>query len=149
MSITETIRDEMTAAWKAGDTRRRDTLRLLIAAFENARIEARHALSDDEALLVLQREAKLRRDSIEEFRKGEREDLATAEEEELEVISAYLPQALSDDELRELVRETIAEVAAAEPSDLGRVMGPLMQRVAGRADGRRANELVRELLLPG
>ena len=149
MSITETIRDEMTAAWKAGDTRRRDTLRLLIAAFENARIEARHALSDDEALLVLQREAKLRRDSIEEFRKGEREDLATAEEEELEVISAYLPQALSDDELRELVRETIAEVAAAEPSDLGRVMGPLMQRVAGRADGRRANELVRELLVSG
>ena len=149
MSITETIRDEMTTAWNAGDTRRRDTLRLLMAAFENARIEARHALSDDEALRVLQREAKLRRDSIGEYRNGKREDLAAVEEEELEVISAYLPQALSDDELRELVRETIAEVAAAGPSDLGRVMGPLMQRVAGRADGRRANELVRELLVSG
>lgn len=149
MSITETIRDEMTTAWKAGDTRRRDTLRLLMAAFENARIKARHALSDDEALRVLQREAKRRRDSIGEYRNGKREDLAAVEEEELEVISAYLPQALSDDELRELVRETIAEVAAAGPSDLGRVMGPLMQRVAGRADGRRANELVRELLVSG
>ncbi len=149
MSIAETIREEMTAAWKAGDTRRRDTLRLLMAAFEYARIEARHTLSDDEALRVLQREAKLRRDSIEEFRKGEREDLVATEEQELEVISAYLPQALSDDELRDLVRETIAEVAAAGPADLGKVMGPLMQRVAGRADGRRANELVRELLVSG
>lgn len=147
MSITETIRDEMTTAWKAGDTRRRDTLRLLIAAFQNARIEAQHTLSDDEALRVLQREAKLRRDSIGEYRKGNREDLVAVEEEELEVISAYLPQGLSDDELRELVRETIAEVAAAGPPDLGKVMGPLMQRVAGRADGRRANELVRELLV--
>ena len=149
MLIAETIREEMTTAWKAGDTRRRNTLRLLMAAFEYARIEARHTLSDDEALRVLQREAKLRRDAIEEFRKGKREDLVATEEQELEVISAYLPQALSDDELRDLVRETIVEVAAAGPSDLGRVMGPLMQRVAGRADGRRANELVRELLVSG
>ena len=149
MLIAETIREEMTTAWKAGDTRRRNTLRLLMAAFEYARIEARHTLSDDEALRVLQREAKLRRDAIEEFRKGKREDLVATEEQELEVISAYLPQDLSDDELRDLVRETIAEVAAGGPSDLGRVMGPLMQRVAGRADGRRANELVRELLVSG
>ncbi len=149
MSIVETIRSEMTAAMKSGDARRRDIMRLLLASLDNARIEARHELDDGEAIRVLQREAKQRRDSIEEYEKGGRDDLVRGEQEELEAISAFLPAALTDDEVAELARAVIAELGAGGSEDLGKVMGPLMQRIAGRADGRRANELVRELLAAG
>lgn len=134
---------------KSRDARRRDIMRLLMAALDNARIEAGHDLSDDEAVTTLQREAKQRRDSVEEYRKGDREDLAQAEQEELDVIAVFLPEALSDDEVAALVREAIAEVGAEGPGDVGKVMRPLMERVAGRADGRRVNELVREQLATG
>ncbi|MEE8422898.1 MAG: GatB/YqeY domain-containing protein [Dehalococcoidia bacterium] len=149
MPIVETIRSEMTAATKSRDARRRDIMRLLLAALNNARIEAGHDLSDDEAVTTLQREAKQRRDSVEEYRKGDREDLARAEQEELDVIAVFLPEALSDDEVAALVREAIAEAGAEGPGDVGKVMRPLMERVAGRADGRRVNELVREQLAAG
>jgi uncharacterized protein YqeY len=144
--IVDQVRAEMTAAMKSGDALRRDTLRLLVAALDNARIAAGHALSDEEAVRALQREARQRRDSIEEYRKGHRDDLAGREQYELGLIEAYLPQALSEDELRALVRATIDELGATAPTDVGKVMGPLMARIAGRADGRRANEIVRELL---
>ena len=146
MSIVQTIREEMTAAVRAGDTRRRDIMRLLIAALDNARIAARHELSDDEAVQALQREAKQRRDSIEEYRKGGRDDLVRGEQEELDAISAYLPAELSDEDLAAIVREVIAESGASSAADLGKVMRPAMQRVAGRADGARVNALVREQL---
>ncbi len=142
----DSIRGEMLAATKSGDRTRRDTLRLLIAALENGRIEAGHDLSDDEALTVLQKEAKQRRDSIQEYRKGNRDDLVAAEQEELEIIQGYLPEQLDAAEVRRLVEETISEVAAAGPDDMGKVMGPLMQKLHGRADGRAANAIVRELL---
>jgi uncharacterized protein len=145
-SIPEHVRAEMTAAMKAGDAQRRDALRLLVAALDNARIAAGHPLSDEEAVRVLQREARQRRDSIEEYGKAHRDDLVRQEEFELQLIETYLPQALTEEELRALVRATIDEVGAAAPSDVGKVMGPLMARIAGRADGRRANEIVRELL---
>ena len=149
MSIVEQLRSEMTGAMKAGDTRRRDIMRLLIAALDNARIAVGHELDDDEAVRVLQREAKQRRDSAEEYAKGGRDDLVRAEEEEREVIGGFLPAALSDDELAEMAQAVITEVAASGPGDLGKVMSELMNRAAGRADGRRANELVRELLTSG
>ncbi len=146
MPIVETVRSEMTVAMKSGDSRRRDIMRLLLSALHNARIALGHDLSDDEAVGVLQREAKQRRDSIVEYRKGDRDDLARAEQEELDVIDVFLPAALSDDELAELARAVVVEVGAGGPADLGKVMGPLMQRVSGRADGGRVNALVRELL---
>ncbi len=146
MLLTQTIQQEMTAAMRAGDAGRRDALRLLIAAFQNARIAAGHELDDDEAIRVLQREAKQRRESIVEYERAAREDLVQREQEELAVIEAYLPQALTEAEIEELARAVVAEVGASSPSDLGRVLRPLMARVAGRADGRRVNELVRGLL---
>ena len=145
-STAETIRHEMVAATKSGDRTRRDTLRLLIAAIENGRIEVGHDLSEDEALKVLQKEAKQRRDSIEEYGKGGRDDLVAAEQQELEIIQTYLPQQLDDAEVRRLVEETIAEVGATGLDDLGKVMGPLVKKLDGRADGRAANTIVRELL---
>ena len=149
MSIVETIRSEMTAAMKSGDACRRDIMRLLLASLDNARIEARHELNDGDAVSVLQREAKQRRDSIEEYEKGGRDDLVSREQEELEAITVFLPEGLTDGEMADLARAVIVELGASGPGDLGKVMGPLMQRVAGRADGRRANELVRELLAAG
>lgn len=146
MPIVESIREQLPIAVRAGETRRRDILRLLIAALDNARIAARHELSDDEAVQALQREARQRRDSIEQYRAGAREDLARAEQEELDLILTYLPAALSDEELAAAVRAAIAEAGASGPADMGRVMGPLMKRLAGRADGARVSALVRELL---
>lgn len=149
MPIVETIRSEIPAAMKRGDARRRDIMRLLLAALHNARIAAGHELDDEEAVRVLQREAKQRRDSIGEFERGGRPDLVETEQQELDVISTFLPAELSEDELGELVRAAIAEQDAAGPGDLGKVMRPLMQRVAGRADGGRVNALVRALLAGG
>ncbi|MDA0256691.1 MAG: GatB/YqeY domain-containing protein [Chloroflexi bacterium] len=146
MALTQTIQQEMTDAMRVGDAGRRDALRLLIAAFQNARIAAGHELADDEAIGVLQREAKQRRESIVEYERAARADLVQREQEELAIIEVYLPQPLTDPEIEELARAAVAEVGASGPGDLGRVMRPLMERVAGRADGRRVNELVRGLL---
>ena len=145
-ALLDTIRSEMTTAMRERDTQRRDTLRLLIAALDNARIAAGRELSDDDAIVALQREAKQRRESIEEYRKGSRDDLVEAEQAELGIIEAYLPSQLGEDELRAMAQEVIAERGASGSGDLGAVMGPLMQRVRGRADGRQANAIVRELL---
>ena len=148
-SLAETIRADMTDAMRARDTGRRDTLRLLIAALDNARIAAGHDLDDQEAVVALQREARQRRDSIEEYQKGGRDDLAANEQAELDIISTYLPEELTEDEIRAAIDEVVAEVGASGPGDLGKVMGPVMGRVRGRADGRRVNELVRERLAGG
>lgn len=145
-NLTEQIRNQMLDATRARDTVRRNTLRLLISAIQNGRIEAGHDLDDDETIRVLQKEAKQRRESIEEYRKGNREDLVAQEQQELDIIEEYLPTALTEDELRAIVQETIAEVGASGPDDLGKVMRPLMQKLAGRADGREANAIVRESL---
>ncbi len=148
-TLADAIRSDMTEAMRAGDRTRRDTLRLLIAALDNARIAAGRDLDGGEAVAALQREARQRRDSIGEYRKGGRDDLVRREEAELAIIGEYLPDELTEDELRAAVEEAIAEAGASEPGDLGKVMGPLMARVRGRADGRRVNELVRERLAGG
>ena len=145
-TIQETIREQMTTAWKGGDTERRDALRLLLASFKNAEIEAGHTLSDDETTRVLQKEAKQRRDSIAEYEKANRADLAAKEQVELVVIDEFLPAQLSDDELQTMAREVITEVGASAPGDVGKVMRPLLERVAGRADGGRVNQAVRSIL---
>lgn len=145
-TTADVIRDEMTAAWKAGDTVRRDTLRLLIASLQNARIAAGHDLAEDEVIRVLQKEARQRRDSIEEFSKANRTDLVAKEEAELRVIEGYLPVALTDDEIRAIAREVIAEAGASGAGDVGKVMRPILARVAGRADGNVVNRIVREQL---
>jgi len=146
MPMTETIRSEMTAAWKAGNLERRDALRLLMASLENARIDLGRPLEDEDVAKVLQREAKQRRDSIAEFQQAGRADLVAKEQAELDAISEFLPQQLTEDELRAIVREVIAEVGATSTADVGKVMRPLMARIAGRGDGRLANEIARQVL---
>ena len=146
MATTESIRAAMTAAWKAGDTTRRDAPRLMIASMENMRIELGRALEEADVTRVLQKEAKQRRDSITEYAKAKRQDLVDKEQAELDVIVQFLPQQMSDEELRTIVRSVIEEAGATSVNDLGKVMRPLMARLAGRADGAAANAVAREIL---
>ena len=146
MPITETVRTEMTVAWKAGNTQRRDALRLVIAAFENARIDLGHPLTDEDATSVLQKEAKQRRDSITEFGAAGRADLVAKEQGELDAIIDFLPQQMSEEELRAIVQSVIDEAGATSAADLGKVMRPLMARLAGRADGGAANVIAKDIL---
>jgi len=142
VSLLERIRDDLTAAMRSGDTLRRDVLRMATSAAYNVEKQNRRPLTDDEVVAVLAREVKTRRESVEAFRKGGREDLAVREEAEIAVLEAYLPRQLDDVELWSLVDEAIAATGASSARDLGRVMGWLAPRTRGRADGRRVSELV-------
>jgi uncharacterized protein YqeY len=149
MSLKERLTADLYDAMRQREELRRDTLRMALAALHNAEIEARGELDDDATLAVLSKEAKMRRESIEEFTKGGRQDLVDKETAELAIISAYLPQQLSRDEIVEAARQVVLESGASGPKDIGKVMPALMQRLQGRADGRLASEVVRELLSGG
>ena len=127
---------------RGGDSLRRDTLRMAASAAYNVEKRNGHPLTEDEFLVVLSREVKTRRESVEAFRAGGREDLATREETEIAILSEYLPQALTEDEIGGLIRDAIAATGAASARDMGRVMGWLAPRTRGRADGKRVSELV-------
>ena len=146
MPLKERLQSDVKDAMRQGDKQRRDTLRLVLSSLHNAEIEARGDLDDDGVLRVLTKEAKQRRESIEEFRKGGREEKAAEEEAELKVISSYLPEALSHEEVLAAAKEVIQESGATSMKDIGKVMPVLMQRLQGRADGRETSEVVRELL---
>ncbi len=146
MSLKEQLQSDVKDAMRQRDNVRRDTLRLVLSSLHNAEIDAREELDDDGVLGVLNKEAIQRRESIEEFRKGGREDKAAEEEAELEVISGYLPAALSHDDIVAAAKAVVEETGASGMQDIGKVMSPLMERLQGRADGREANQIVRELL---
>ena len=103
-------------------------------------------LSDEDVIAVMSKEIKMRKDSIEEFKKGGREDLIAKTQAEIDVLMPYMPAQLSEDEVRELVKAVVAETGAATPKDMGKVMGALMPKVKGRADGKLVNTLVRSML---
>jgi uncharacterized protein len=146
MTLQTRIESAMRDAMRARDADRTQTLRLAMAAAHNRRIELRRELTDDEVVEVLARELKQRRESIELFRGGGREDLATREEAEAAILTEFLPSPLSAAELEAVVRAAIAETGATTSRDLGRVMGRVVPQVKGRADGRAVTELVRSLL---
>lgn len=136
MSLTERIRADLTAAMKARDAARLSTLRLAQAALKNEQIEKGHELSDEEAEAVLRRALKQRQDSVEQYRKGSREDLAMKEEAEILVLQEYLPQTLSEAETEAIVEEAIARTGASSKKDMGKVMKDVMAAHRGRVDGK-------------
>ena len=131
---------------RGGDTLRRDVLRMAASAAYNVEKRNGHPLTEDELLAVLSREVKTRRESVDAFRNGGREDLATKEEAEIAVLSEYLPQALTGSEIDALIREALAATGASSARDMGKVMGWLSPRTRGRADGKRVSELVVQAL---
>ena len=145
------MQSDITAAMRSGEVLRRDTLRMAESAIYNAGKRDRRELSDDEVAAVIAREVKTRRESVEAFRKGDREDLAAKEEAEITILAAYLPEQLTEAEMAALVAEAVATTGAAGPRDMGKVMGWLSPRTKGRADGRLLSQLVGQALakLPG
>jgi uncharacterized protein len=146
VTLRERLHDDTTAAMRSGDALRRDTLRMVQNAIYNIEKAKRITLSDDDVLGVIAREVKTRRESVEAFRTGGREDLAAKEEAEIAILADYLPQALTEDELRTLVDQGVAETGAGTARDLGKVMGWLSPRIRGRADGKVASGLVAQAL---
>ena len=141
MTLTERVKSDLATAMKAGEKERVGTLRLVLSELQKAAKEG----SDDE-LAVLRRERKRRQEAARAFRDGGRDDLANAEDAESELIEAYLPAELSDDELAAMVDDAVASTGASSPKDMGAVMKAVMAQVAGRADGRRVSERVKERL---
>ncbi len=155
MSLKAKLSDDLKDAMRSGDDTRKSTIRMLMTAVQNAEIAAvnvkdpdatRQELDDDGVLAVIAKQAKQRRESIEEFQKANRTDLADKEAAELKILEEYLPAMLSRDEIVAATREVIAETGASGPADKGKVMPVLMKRLAGQADGRAINEVVTELL---
>lgn len=144
--LRDRIAGDLREAVRARDEPRKSALRLLSAAIRNAEIEARGELDEGGILAVVQRQAKQRRESIDEFRRGGRDDLVEREELELRALAGYLPEPVAREELVEAAREAIAAAGASGPRDLGKVMPALVERFRGRADGREISAVVRELL---
>jgi uncharacterized protein YqeY len=141
MSTLERVQEDTKAAMKAGDRERVHALRLITNELQKA---AKAGEADDVA--VLQRERKRRLEAAEAYREGGREELASAEEREAEIIASYMPEQLSEDELDAIVGDAVAESGASSPQEMGKVMSLVMGQVRGRADGKRVSELVREKL---
>jgi uncharacterized protein len=141
MTLTERVKDDLTAAMKAGERDRVGALRLVLSELQKAAKEG----GDDE-LTVLRRERKRRREAADAFRDGGRPELAEQEEAEASIIETYLPAELSDDELRAIVQQAVAEAGAESPRDMGKVMPIAMKAAGGRADGKRVSQLVKDAL---
>jgi uncharacterized protein YqeY len=142
VNLRERLQSGITAAMRSGDALRRDTLRMAENSIYNAEKRDKRTYSDDEVAAILAREVKTRRESIDAFTKGGREDLASKEAAEIAILAEFMPEPLSEEEVRALIDEAVASTGAATPKDLGKVMGWLSPRTRGRADGRRVSELV-------
>ena len=146
MSLQDRIQTDIAVAMRAGDGLRRDVLRMVSSAAYNVEKRQGHPLTDDEYLAVLSREVKTRRESVEAFRAGGRQDLVAKEEAEIAIIGEYLPDALTEEQIEALVTEGIAATGASSARDMGKVMGWLSPRTRGRADGKHVSELVVQAL---
>lgn len=148
MNLKERLVEDMKAAMKAGEPGklRLSVIRMVRSAVKNAEIDKMRELNDDEVAEVIARELKLRRDAIPDYERGGRQDLVQQAHDEIAILSGYLPQQLSAEEIRSIAQEVIQSAGAAGPRDMGKVMQAVMPRVRGRADGKLVNQVVRELL---
>ena len=146
MTLKETLQDDLKKAMRSGDVMRRSVIRMLRSEIHNREIESRGELDDAATIQLMGRQAQQRRDSIEAFERAERSDLVEKERAELAVIMEYLPEQLTGEELLEIVRGAVEQVGASGPQDMGKVMGAVMPKVRGRAEGREVNRIASELL---
>jgi len=146
MSLKQRINDDLKVAMRAGETQRRDTMRLLLAALKQREVDERKELVDADVVVVIDKMIKQRREAIAQFEKGGRQDLAEKEQFELGVLQAYMPQALSEAEIEAAVAEAIASTGAKASSDMGKVMGALKAKLAGKADMSKVSALVKAKL---
>lgn len=146
MGLSDRIQQEMVLATKARDKERLSALRMIRSALQNRQIEKRGELTDQEVIGVLTSLVKKGKESIEQFQKGKRPDLVEKEERELQVILSFMPEQMSEEELRAEVKKIIEELGARSSKDLGAVMKSAMERLKGRVEGRIVNQVAKELL---
>ncbi|MBL8476595.1 MAG: GatB/YqeY domain-containing protein [Methyloversatilis sp.] len=146
MSLKDQITEDMKSAMRAKDSARLGTIRLLLAAIKQKEVDERIALDDAQVTAVIDKMLKQRRDSISQFESAGRQDLVDAEKAELEILTAYMPQQMGADEVRAVIAEVIAAVGATGPADMGKVMGPLKAKLAGKTDMAAASALVKAAL---
>ena len=143
MSLTATVKDAVKAAMRAKEKERLSALRLITAEFKKVEVDERIEVDDERALQILDKMCKQRRDSIKQYQDAGRDELAAVEQAEIDVISEFLPEAISDDELTQMVADAIAQSGAAGMQDMGKVMGILKPKVQGRADMGKVSQMVK------
>ena len=146
MSLKSKITEEIKSSLKNGDKDRVSALRLLLAAIKQKEIDSRELLSDAEVIQIVTKLAKQRKESIDQYQKANRTDLAQKEELELKILSSYLPSQLSDKELKKVIEETLQEVGSTDKSEMGKIMGMLTKKLKGTADMGKVSKLIREKL---
>lgn len=146
MSLLTTLNEDMKQAMRAKDKETLQVIRMLKALIQNEQIKKGQDLNDEEELTVLSREMKQRRDSLTEFEKADRTDLAEKVKKEIVIVENYLPAQLSEEEIRAIVQEAVTNTGATSPKEFGKVMGAVMPKVKGKADGNQVNAIVKELL---
>ncbi|MBQ1336429.1 MAG: GatB/YqeY domain-containing protein [Selenomonadaceae bacterium] len=146
MSLKDRISEDMKAAMKAHEKDRLAVIRMVRSAIRQTEIDGKKDLDDEGVIAVISKELKMRKDSLEEFRKGGRDDLVEKTQAEIDVLLPYLPEQLSEDEVKALVKEAVEQTGAASMKDMGKVMGVLMPKVKGRADGKLVNSIVKGML---
>ncbi|GGD71455.1 GatB/YqeY domain-containing protein [Paenibacillus nasutitermitis] len=146
MNLSERLNDDMKQAMRSQEKFKLSAIRMIRASIKNQEIDLKRPLDDNEVLDIISREIKQRKDSLQEFKKAGRDDLAKDVAAEIEIISVYLPQQLTEDEIKEIVQQTIAETGASSKADMGKVMSALMPKTKGRADGKLVNTYVQQFL---
>jgi hypothetical protein len=146
MSLFDTIQNDMYAAMKSGDKHKTGTLRVALSTLKDKKIEKRENLTDVEAIKIIQNLVKQRKEAADIYKENDRNDLMENENAELEILNAYLPQMMSEDDLRILVKKVVKDTGASNLSDIGKVMPEVMKQSAGKADGKMAQSIVREFL---
>lgn len=146
MGLRDDLTGQVTAAMKAGDKARLSTLRLFLSAVKYKEVDLKRNLNDEEVQQVASTLIRQRQDSVEQFRKGGRVDLAEKEEQEIVVLKEFIPPQLSADELKDLIKKLAAEVGASGQKDMGKLMKAVMPHVKGKADGKLVNDIVKEVL---
>jgi len=148
MSLEERLIEEMKGAMKSGDKLRLSTIRMIRSALKNKEIEVRKKLEDEEVVKVIQTMVRKGEESVEQFQTGGRTDLVEKERKEIEILKSFLPQALSRDQMLEIIDQSIQETQASSLKDIGKVMKSVMPKIGGKADGKLINQLVKERLSP-
>ncbi|BCD60297.1 MULTISPECIES: GatB/YqeY domain-containing protein [unclassified Nitratiruptor] len=146
MGLKEQLQQDLKEAMKSKDTFKRDTIRFLMSAIKQVEVDTRKELSDEDVIKIIQKSVKQREEAASQYKEGGREDLYEKEMKEAEMLKNYLPKQLSDDELESELKKIIEEVGATSMKDMGKIMGVATKRLAGRADGKRINQMVKKIL---
>ncbi len=146
MNLSERLNEDMKQAMKSQEKFRLSVIRMVRSSIKNVEIDLKRPLEDQEVLDILSREIKQRKDALQDFEKAGRQDLIDNAKAEIDVIATYLPQQLTEEEIRAIVAETIQEVGASSKAEMGKVMAALMPKVKGRAEGKLVNQAVQQML---